>query len=288
MLADALSILAAAALFGSVAALYLQGVGARRRRGLRRPSRRSVGATICGLAIAALAVSGPADSLADQLFWVHMIQHLVLVSLAAPLIVLGDPFLTIDEISPDAWRRAGGRASGSLWGSTARARRTAVVAWVAWTVVLLGWHAPLAFDAALRANRLHALEHLTLLVSAVGFWWPILLPGPRARIGPPAAIAGVVGASMIMAMLGAALVFSPTIWYPSYRTAELARGISPLTDQQLAGSIMWVPAGLLYLGVAAWLFVSWVDDAEPPARGSATKCPRPPTRVGGRGRRAVG
>jgi putative membrane protein len=184
------------------------------------------------------------------------------------------------------WRRAGGRLAGAWWGSSERARRTAVVAFVVSVVVLVGWHVPIAFDAAVRSDGLHALEHVTLLLTSAAFWWPILAPSARARLGAGAAIAAVIAASTVMAALGAALTFSPTLWYPVYRASDLAHGIDPLADQQLAGSIMWIPAGFLYLAIAAWLFVGWVGGADPPTR--VEEGPRPPTQVGGRGRRAVG
>jgi len=288
VLADPLSVLATVAILGSIAAVYLRGARARRGRGLRRPSGGGIGATMSGLALAAVALSAPADSLADQLFWAHMVQHLVLIAVAAPLVVLGEPLLTIGEVAPGAWRRAGGRLSGRLWRSTTKARRTAAVTWAVAGIVLICWHAPVAFDAAVRVSWLHALEHLMLFTSAVAFWWPILLPAPRGRIGPAVAIAGVIAMSTLMSVLGAALVFSPSVWYPANRTAEIAHGIDPLADQQLAGSIMWVPAGLIYLGVAAWLFITWAEDAaERRTRVTTQESPRPP-RAGERGRRAVG
>jgi len=241
---------------------------------------------LCGLGLVIVAVSGPVDTVADELFWAHMVQHLTLISVAAPLLVLGDPLLAIGEVSPASWRRAGGRISGALWGSGDAARRTAVAAFAVSSVTLLGWHVPIAFDAALRDDGLHALEHVTLLVTAVGFWWPILSPSARARLGPAWAIGLVIAASTIMAGLGAALTFSPALWYPAYRATDLAHGIQPLADQQLGGSIMWVPVGFLYLGIAAWLFIAWMGGAHAPRRIETS--PRPPTQVGGRGRRAVG
>jgi putative membrane protein len=289
VLAELLSVFATASVCGSVAAVYVRGAARRRARGLRRPTDVAIAAMLCALAIVLIAVSGPVDALADELFWVHMIQHLALISIAAPLLVIGEPVLALGEMAPTAWRRAGGRLSGSMWGSTGAARRTAVTAFVVSMAVLIGWHLPIAFDAALRNDALHALEHATLLVSAAAFWWPILSPSARARLGAGHAIAGVIAASTVMAGLGAALTFSPTLWYPAYRASDLGHGIDPLADQQLAGSIMWVPAGFLYLAVVAWLFVRWMADADAPQpTDRLERCPRPPTHAGGQGRRAVG
>jgi putative membrane protein len=264
MWAQLMSVLATIVVAGSVAVVYARGVAARRRRGLRRPTPRAISAMLAGVAITAVAVSGPIDVLADQLFWIHMIQHLLLIAVAAPLIVIGGPLLAFGELAPRAWRRAAGQIEARLWRSSSAARRAAGIALTSAMFVLLAWHAPIAFDAALRNGWLHALEHLTLLLSAAAFWWPVLTPGPRARIGAGLAIAGVVAASTVMAGLGAALIFSPVVWYPSYRSSELVRGIEPLADQQIAGSIMWIPSSLLYLAIVAWLFLEWIGRADAP------------------------
>jgi putative membrane protein len=254
-----IGLLASFVLFGSIAAVYLRGVRARRRRGLERPSDGSVIAMLAGLTVAAVALDGPADTIADQLFWAHMLQHLALISIVAPLVVLGEPVRAFEEVLPMWIRRAAGRLEGRLWAREGAARRTALVGLAVSTIALLVWHTPIAFQAALADNTLHALEHVTLLATALLFWWPILTPGLRQRIGTGFAILEVLIVTVFMTALGALLTFSPTVWYPAYAPDELAHGIGPLADQQLAGLLMWIASGLLYLVIIAWLFLRWID-----------------------------
>jgi putative membrane protein len=271
-----IGLLASFVVFGSIGAVYLRGVRARRRRGLARPTAGSVAAMLAGLAVAALVLDGPADTLADQLFWVHMLQHLALITIVAPLIVLGEPMRAFEEVLPMAFRRAAGRLEGQLWARQGAARRTATAGLAIWTISLVAWHTPVAFEAALADNTLHTLEHVTLLAAALLFWWPILAPGLRHRIGAGFAIVEVVVATIVMTALGALLTFSPAVWYPAYAATERAHGTGSLADQQLAGVLMWIPSGLLYLVIIAWLFLQWIDaDAAVTAAGRGS--PRAPS-----------
>jgi len=254
-----IGLVASFVVFGSAAAVYLRGVRARRRRGLARPPAASVAAMLAGLTVAALVLDGPTDTMADQLFWVHMLQHLALITIVAPFVVLGEPVRAFEEVLPMGMRRALGRIEGRLWARDGAARRTAIAGLALSTIALLAWHTPVAFQAALDDDPLHALEHLTLLATALLFWWPILTPGLRERIGTGFAIVEVLIATIVMTALGALLAFSPTVWYPAYSAAERVRGVGALADQQLAGLLMWIPSGLLYLAVIAWLFLRWID-----------------------------
>jgi putative membrane protein len=245
--------------FASIAAVYLRGVRARRRRGLARPSPGAVAALLAACTVAVLSLAGPADAIADQLFWAHMLQHLALITVVAPLLVLGEPLRAFEEVLPMRVRRSAGRIEGRLWAREGAARRAALAGLAISTLALLVWHAPFAFQAALADDRLHALEHLTLLGTAVLFWWPILTPGLRQRIGAGFAIVELLVATMVMTAFGALLTFTPTAWYPGYAATEQAHGIGALADQQIAGLLMWIPSGLLYLAVIAWLFLGWID-----------------------------
>jgi len=281
-----IGLVASFVVFGSIGAVYLRGVRGRRRRGLARPSAGSVTAMLAGLTIAALILDGPFDAIADQLFWVHMLQHLALISVVAPLVVLGEPVRTFEEVLPMAVRRAAGRVEGRLWARDGAARRSATTGLLMSTLALLMWHTPLAFQAALADNRVHAVEHFTLLVTAIVFWWPILTRGLRRRIGDGFAIVEVMIATIVMTALGALLTFSPTIWYPAYAVAERAHGIGALADQQAAGLLMWIPSGILYLVIVGFLFVRWIDadaDADALTAGRAGSHPsRSPARSSAR------
>ena len=269
-----MGLVASFVLFGSIAVVYVRGVRARRRRGLARPSDGSVAAMLAGLTVAALVLDGPADTIADQLFWAHMLQHLALITVVAPLVVLGEPVRVFEEVLPMWLRRAAGRLEGELWARDGAARRTAMAGLALSTLALVAWHTPWAFQAALADDTLHALEHLTLVVTAVFFWWPILTPGLRQRIGIGVAIVEVVIATPVMTVLGALLTFSSAVWYPAYVASERAHGIGALADQQLAGLLMWIPSGMLYLVIIAVLFVRWMD-AEPARTSRISRAPSP-------------
>jgi cytochrome c oxidase assembly factor CtaG len=269
-----IGLVASFVVFGSIAVVYLRGVRARRRRGLARPSDGSIATMLAGLTIAALVLDGPADTIADQLFWAHMLQHLALITVVAPLVVLGDPVRAFEEVLPMRVRRAAGRLEGELWARDGAARRTAMAGLAVSTIALVAWHTPWAFQAALANNTLHALEHLTLLATALFFWWPILTPGLWQRIGIGFAIVEVLIATTVMTVLGALLTFSPTVWYPAYSAAERAHGIGAIADQQLAGLLMWIPSGMLYLVIIAVLFVRWMD-AEATRTSRISRAPSP-------------
>ena len=271
-----MGLVASFVLFGSIAVVYLRGVRARRRRGLARPSNGSVAAMLAGLTVAALVLDGPADTIADQLFWAHMLQHLALITVVAPLVALGEPVRVFEEVLPMRLRRAAGRLEGALWARDGAARRTATAGVALSTLALVAWHTPWAFQAALTDDTLHALEHLTLVVTAVFFWWPILASGLRQRIGIGFAIVELLVATTVMTVLGALLTFSPAVWYPAYAAAERAHGIGALADQQLAGLLMWIPSGMLYLVIIAVLFVRWMDADSVRAAGSgSSRAPSP-------------
>jgi putative membrane protein len=273
--ADALAFAAQVAVFGSVTAIYLRGVAARRRRGRTTPRRSDVTLTLSGLGVTWIALSVPFDHLADEIFWVHMTQHLLLIAVAAPLLIAGEPLRAFAEAVSAPWRRGIARVEGRLWRSRS-ARRTAIAAFAVSLAALVAWHLPPLFELALRSEPAHVLEHVTLLGTACAFWWPVLARGPRHRIGPAFAIAEVAVAGGAMGVLGALLTFSPVVWYPAYRAAEAARGLDPLADQQAAGLIMWIPAGFIYLGFIAWLFIGWIEEDQPSTRGQSALA-----RVGG-------
>ena len=223
-----------------------------------------------GLATLAVALLTPLDALADALFTAHMGQHLLLILVAAPLLAAGVPALAMLWALPDGARRRAGRA----WAARP-ALRTALAVLVAPGVALtlhlgsvLVWHLPTPYDWALRRPAVHALEHVTLLGAAALFWWPVVrpsaarMPGMPRRFGDGARLLYVTVAGVPMALLGAALTFAVRPWYTGHYGTTAAWGLTPLEDQQLAGVLMWVPAGIIYLGVASALFVRWLHEGE--------------------------
>jgi cytochrome c oxidase assembly factor CtaG len=120
------------------------------------------------------------------------------------------------------------------------------------------WHFPRPSHLVIEHSGFHVLEHLSFLGTAVAFWWVVLHPGGRRRLSFGASIL-YVGITLCQSgALGALLMFSARPWYPAHAAGDALWGIAPLADQQLAGLIMWIPAGVVYLGAAALLFVQWM------------------------------
>jgi cytochrome c oxidase assembly factor CtaG len=230
-----------------------------------------------GLAVVAVALASPLDARADTSLTAHMIQHVLLLTLAGPLLALGRPIPTLLWCLPAEDRAIATRAYRRLL----RAHGRRYPQWVAATLiveatVMWGWHLPDLYQAALRHPALHAAEHASFLAAATAAWWSVA-NGPRAQRGG-AAIAALIG-SVPGIGLGSALVLAPNPWYPIYTTTTRA---SALADQQLAGVIMWAFGGMAAVIAGAGLFASWLRTApsEPdPARlGALTPAFGPDTR----------
>ncbi|MGH7657075.1 MAG: cytochrome c oxidase assembly protein [Gemmatimonadales bacterium] len=214
-----------------------------------------------GLGALAFALLSPVDSLGEFLLSAHMIQHLILILIAAPLIVAGMPATALLWSLPAGARRAAGQ-----WWNHSRVVRPGVraclhpaVIWFLAAGTLLTWHLPALYQAALGNSAVHAVEHLSFVATSIGFWWVVLQPSGHRRLPLGEAIPFVIAAGIVHAMLGALLTFSAFAWYPAQSRAASLWGLTPLEDQQLAGLIMWIPAAMVYLGVTAWLFLKWLD-----------------------------
>jgi len=217
-----------------------------------------------GIVTLLLALASPLDAMADALFSAHMIQHLLLILVAAPLLVAGAPVLPALWALPAARRRAVGR-----WWRRSGAVRSAVhvitapgVAFALHLVALWFWHLPAPYGAALESEPIHALEHLSFLGTAALFWWAVAPPLGRGRTPEPARILMIAGTLMHSGALGALLMFAGAPWYPAHEAGARLWGTTALADQQLAGLIMWVPASLVYIGAAAWVFLQWLQHDE--------------------------
>jgi putative membrane protein len=231
-------------------------------RGVRRTEGLAFGA---GLAVLALMLVLPLHAWGRLRFAPHMLEHELLTVLAAPLLAAGRPGVPYLLALPLAWRRrlAGWLARGGvrrIW----RALRHPGVAWALHGAALWLWHAPALFEAALESEAIHYLQHLTLLVTALLFWASLLPRRADSRMRLVAVFA-LFTTSLHSTLLGALLTLSPTVWYAGYAGAAGAGGLSALEDQQLAGLIMWVPAGLVYMGAALALLGACLRDDGAPA-----------------------
>jgi putative membrane protein len=180
-----------------------------------------------GIALLALAVLSPLHAAAEGLLWAHMIQHELLMVVAAPLLVLGRPLQAFAHVLPLRLPRL---LSDPL------------VAWTAHAAAIWLWHLPSSFDAALGSEAWHFLQHASFLASALLFWWTI---AARADL---AALVSLFSTMVYTGALGALLAFARAPWYAGFG----------LDDQQLAGLIMWVPAGLAYPAAALFIASRWL------------------------------
>ena len=216
-----------------------------------------------GLAAIVAAVLSPLDERSAELLSAHMVQHLLLVVVAAPLLVLGAPAVPLLLALPVRWRRRvhtlGARAPIT---ALRRALTNPLVVWSLHVAALWSWHVPSLYDAAVRNDALHALEHASFFGTAVLFWWVVFDPAGRRRLGTGRDILYVFTAGLQSAALGALFTFAATPLYPPYASVAHRIGVSALRDQQVAGLVMWIPAGVVYLGAAAGLFVRWLRAVE--------------------------
>ena len=211
-----------------------------------------------------LALLSPLDALSNALASAHMVQHLLLLLVAAPLLALSAPSSAILRGSPLAVRRASGRwrrRLGLTHGNLAVLRHPAAV-WLLQVGVLWFWHAAAPYDAALDNQFLHLLEHASFLVTAVLFWHVVIGVRGSARVSNGLGVLLVFAMAMQSVFLSVLLTFARTPWYSDYATTTAPFGLDPLTDQQLAGVLMWIPAGGIYLAVALALLVSWIRASE--------------------------
>jgi putative membrane protein len=224
---------------------------------------RQAASFFAGLALLAAALVSPVDALADTLLSVHMLQHLILLLAAPPLLVYGRPGLVLFLGLPASSRGGlGGLGVRRRLRQAGRVVLNPLVVLVATIAALWGWHLPGPYQAAITHPAVHAVEHLTFLVSALAFWALVIDPGPRRRLGYGPAILLVFVTMLAGAALGALITFSSTVLYPIYGAGARLWGTTPLADQQVGGAIMWIPPGAVLFLTVIFLALRWFDDVD--------------------------
>lgn len=210
-----------------------------------------------GLGVLFVALASPIATFDTTLFTAHMIQHLLLTLVAAPLLALGAPITLLLRVSaPDTRRRL---ILPVLHSRLLRVLSFPVVTWVVFAGVMWASHFSPLFDAALESEVAHLSEHALFLGTALLFWWPVVGADPSPwRLPHPARIAYLFLGMPQSSFLGLAIFSAPDVLYPHYASLVRAWGPTPLADQQLAGGIMWVGGDLAFLiamilAVAVWL-----------------------------------
>jgi len=230
--------------------VYVRGWLALRKSPSELFSSRHLMAFLGGMFCLWIAIGSPLAAFDDVSLSVHMVQHLLLMAVVPPLVLLGVPVLPLLHGLPQ-WmvRRAAGRLL--RWTPVQRLGRFLahpVVCWIAASVALLVWHIPSAFELALDSEFWHEVEHLCFLSTSILFWWPVIQPFPSQTVWPRWTIPLYVFFGMMPGgALGAFLCFSDRVLYPAYVTRLNVFGISALSDQIFAGALMWVFGTLVYL-----------------------------------------
>jgi putative membrane protein len=245
----------------------------RRRHGWQAPSRAQIAWFIAAEAILVLSLLSPIDAISDQyLFSVHMVQHLLLAALWPPMLLLG---LTPWMVRP-------------IFRARAIAPLVSFFTYPAIAIVLFNgdvylWHIPAMYDATLRNENVHILEHLSFMFFGLLNWWPLLSPLREQRLSYPFQILYLFLDGMFMMVLGIVFTFAPVVFYSAYSSAPRLWGLSALTDQQIGGLVMWYPGNLPYAVLLAVAFYRWFDggdpsrdtDLAPPLQSPTINSPRP-------------
>ena len=240
-------------------ALYGIGTSARWRRARWRRGIRpwQVGCFAAGWLMLGVALVSPIHHWGTELFWVHMVEHELVMAVAVPLIALAQPGWALIWALPMAFRRRIGSAIRSYW---LRAAWGALIrpggATILHGAAIWAWHVPVIFESAVVSVALHRLQHLSFLVSGLLFWSALI--GCRN--------AGVAAAHLFATMLhtsilGALVALAPRVLYRLQTDGAVAWGLTPLQDQQLAELIMWIPAGGVYAAAALLYFAAWVRES---------------------------
>jgi putative membrane protein len=246
---------------------WLYGRGLRRlwrKLGGGRAVRRGQAAAFYGsLGVLAIALLSPIDSMSEELSSMHMVQHMLLMTAAAPLFVIGSPTLVLAWGMP-AWQEGESHPAFTfafrlpqtpiLWHPLFLCGLSATTLWA--------WHHPIPYQAALRDPLVHDAQHVSFFVVACLFWRACLGTGGARRMSPAVAVPYLFSMSVLASALGVFLALSPRPWYDDYTNRTPAWGLTPLEDQQLAGLIMWMPACLIYPAIAAILFGNWLAHLE--------------------------
>lgn len=218
--------------------------------------RRALSFAIGWIALAGALVS-PLHWLGEHLFTFHMIEHEIVMAISAPLIVISRPAAVLLWGLPTQARRQTARLlrvpmARSTWSWISGG----TVATVLHGLAIWGWHAPPFFDAAVTNDTVHRLQHLSFFATGILFWWSIVW-----RSGSGIAAWHLFLTMLHMSVLGALMALAPHVLYLAQTRAAQAWGLTPLEDQQLAGMIMWIPAGTIYAGAALFVLAKWISSS---------------------------
>lgn len=232
------------------------------RRGQQAGPRWRHGAFWIGWFALTTALVSPLHQLGDVLFSAHMVQHEILILIAAPLIAVSHASVTLLYALPRAWRRTVGGMLSRIEHHPVVATITGPLAsWILHAVALWGWHLPFLYQATVTSDVVHAFQHLSFFVTGIVFWSALYGAG-CSSMGYGTGTLYTFGTAVHCSALGALLTFSTVVWYPIYTERTAAWHLTPLQDQQLGGLLMWVPSGVVFIAIGIALFARWLGSAE--------------------------
>lgn len=211
-----------------------------------------------------IALISPIDPASDELQSAHMIQHMLIMMVAAPLFVVGAPALVMLWALPSRWRQSAGRWMVQIgaWRPPWYLLWHPLLLCVLFAVALWVWHLPALYQAALRSRPVHEVQHISFFIASCLFWRVLLDPLSRWRMNVGAGVVYLFLTSLHATLLGVFMALSPRVWYGDYLPRTASWNLTPLEDQQLAGLIMWMPACMIYALVAAVMFAVWVERSD--------------------------
>ncbi|MBO0861291.1 MAG: cytochrome c oxidase assembly protein, partial [Chloracidobacterium sp.] len=262
----------------SAGVIYACGWRRLRRRRPREFGVARLASFLLGIAAILFAVASPLDAFAGLLLTAHMIQHLLLLMVAPPLLLYGAPYLPILRGLPARALKHGAGPFLASPGLQRFGRRLThpLFCWLAFTITSLAWHTPGFYELALRSPFWHGVEHLCFLGAALLFWWPVIQPPPsRARWPRWTMIPYLFLADFQNTALAAFLIFFDRVIYPSYAAAPRLLNLSPLDDQAAAGAVMWAPGSVVFLIPIGLLTIQALGSRRPAVRPSGRRAELP-------------
>lgn len=248
---DPVVILGLLALLGA----YLAAIGplGRRTHPERQVPTGRVLSYVFGWLVLALTLLSPLDTLGRYyLFTAHTLQLFLMITVIAPLLMQGLPEWLVASMLPTPALR-----------NVTRGLLFPVLATVAFNAIILVWHFGPLYELALRSTLAHNLQSLSFLVAGVLTWWPLLTPLDRhTRMSSPFQILYLVLESLPLDVFGAAVIFTPRIFYPTYAAATRVFPFTALADQQVAGAILAVPGNIIDIGLMSVIFFAWIHGVE--------------------------
>jgi putative membrane protein len=218
--------------------------------------RRTV-AFVTGVTAGLIAVVSPIHVAAEQALAWHMVQHVILIGVAAPLLAVSVPGGTL--MRGMGLRVAGASRSIRRWGGFGpdrlRRLRSPIGRWLVFVLVFWGWHTTRLYSAAVEHGWVHSVEHVSFVVVSFAVWSSVLGPARASGNDPAIRVIVVFLLGLQGVILSALMTFSPQPWYPVYVDSL---GADALADQHLAGVLMWIPLGVLYTAIGVWATMNWV------------------------------